>query len=128
MATPADLRYSPAHTWVRVEGDEATVGITDYAQEQLGDILYLQLPDTGEALIRDEPFGAVQSLKTTEDLIAPVDGDVVQANADARRSPKTINGSPYERGWLVRVRLTVPAQAGGLLDGPAYDALVASLG
>ena len=122
------LRFTKDHEWVRQEGDIAVVGITDYAQEQLGDIRYVQLPDTGEALTRDEPFGVVQSFKTTEDLIAPVDGEVVQANADANRNPKTVNGAPYGRGWLVRVRLTGPAQVAGLLDGPAYDAVVAASG
>ncbi|HKG24546.1 MAG TPA: glycine cleavage system protein GcvH [Thermomicrobiales bacterium] len=128
MATPADFRYSPAHAWVRVEGAEATVGITDYAQAQLGDLLYLDLPDAGEALARGEPFGVVQSFKTTADLIAPVDGEVVAANAEVLRGPKAVNGAPYGRGWLVRVRLADPAQAASLLDGPAYDAVVAAAG
>ena len=128
MTSPADLRYSPDHTWVRLEGAAATVGITDYAQEQLGDVLYLQLPAAGEAVTAGEPFGVVQSFKSTSDLIAPVGGVVLAANDAARRAPRTVNRAPYAEGWLVRLRVDGAAPGADLLDGEGYDALVAARG
>jgi glycine cleavage system H protein len=126
MATPQDRRYSAAHVWVRVEGDEATVGITDYAQDQLGDVVYLQLPEAGDALTRDQPFGLIESSKAAEDLVAPIDGEVVEANDEADGRPRLVNDSPYDRGWLIRVRFDDPEQIDGLMDGAAYDTLLGS--
>ena len=128
MATPEDLRYSPAHVWVSVDGDVATIGVTDYAQDQLGPVIYLQLPDVGDELTRDAPFGLIESSKATEDLVAPVDGEVVAANDEASSHPRLVNDSPYERGWLLQVRLADAGQTGGLVDSAAYDALVGSAG
>jgi len=123
---PTDLRYTNDHEWVRADGAEATIGITAYAASQLGDIVFVELPDVGRLLEQSAPFGVVESVKAVSDLFAPVGGEVVQANAALGQSPELVNGDPYDAGWMIRVRLTDPGQLDDLLDAVAYDALIAA--
>lgn len=123
---PTDLRYTNDHEWVRVEGDEATIGITAYAADQLGDIVYVELPDIGSSLEQFAAFGVVESVKAVSDLFAPVSGEVTATNAELTANPEHVNGDPYGDGWMLRVRLGDVAQVEGLLDAAAYDALIAA--
>jgi glycine cleavage system H protein len=117
---PADRRYSREHEWVRVEGDRATIGITDYAQNQLGDVVFLELPEVGRALKTGEVFGTVESVKAVSELYAPVSGEVVEVNAALARNPEKINGDPYGEGWMVTLRLHDVTAVASLLDADAY--------
>ena len=121
MASPADRRYTKTHEWVSLDGDVATIGITDFAQGELGDITYLELPEIGDAITHDQPFGIVESVKAANDVFSPVDGEVLERNEDAIAAPEAINESPYDRAWLVRVRVAQPDQMGDLMDAAAYD-------
>jgi glycine cleavage system H protein len=123
---PTDLHYTKDHEWIRVEGDGATLGITAYAADQLGDIVFVELPEPGRSLEQFATFGVVESVKAVSDLFAPVSGEVTEANGALGASPELVNSDPYGRGWMVRVKLTDPAQVDGLLDAEAYDALVAA--
>lgn len=123
---PTDLRYTKDHEWVRVEGDEATIGITTYAADQLGDIVFVELPDPGRTLDQFAAFGVVESVKAVSDLFAPVSGEVTEANPDLGANPERVNGDPYGGGWMIRLRLSDPAQVDALLDADAYDALIAA--
>ena len=122
---PGDLRYTKDHEWVRVEGDEAVVGITQYAADQLGDIVFVELPDLGRSLTQHATFGVVESVKAVSDLFAPVGGEVAAANGDLALTPEVVNSDPYGSGWMIRVTLADPAQVDGLLDAAAYEQLVA---
>jgi len=126
VSVPTDLRYTKDHEWVRVDGDEATVGITAYAADQLGDIVFVELPDAGRAVDQFAAFGVVESVKAVSDLFAPVSGEVLEGNAALAASPELVNSSPYEDGWMVRVRVSDAAQVDDLLDADAYDALIAA--
>ena len=126
MSVPTDLRYTKDHEWVRAEGDTATVGVTAYAADQLGDIVFVELPEAGRSLEQFAAFGVVESVKAVSDLFAPVSGEVVEANAALAASPELVNTSPYEDGWMVRVRVADPAQLDDLLDAEAYDTLIAA--
>ena len=122
---PPDLRYAKSHEWLRLEGDgTATIGITDYAQNSLGDITYVQVPKVGAVLRAGEPFGVVESVKAASDLYAPVAGTVVAVNAALEAAPETVNRAPYEGGWMIKVRPADPASAGALLDTAAYSQLL----
>jgi glycine cleavage system H protein len=121
---PTDLRYTKDHEWVRVEGEEATIGITAYAADQLGDIVFVELPDAGRALEQFAAFGVVESVKAVSDLFAPVSGEVTEANAELGRNPELVNNDPYGAGWMLRVRLGDATQVTDLLDAEAYDALI----
>ena len=123
---PSELRYTKDHEWVRVDGDVATVGITDYAASQLGDIVFVELPDAGRALDQFAPFGVVESVKAVSDLFAPLSGTVAESNAALTGSPELVNSDPYEGGWMIRLTLTAPAEVDELLDATAYDALIAA--
>ena len=122
---PGDLRYTKDHEWVRVEGDEAVVGITQYAADQLGDIVFVELPDLGRSLSQHATFGVVESVKAVSDLFAPVGGEVAATNGDLALTPEVVNTDPYGSGWMIRVTLADPAQVDGLLDAAAYEQLVA---
>jgi glycine cleavage system H protein len=122
---PSDLRYTKTHEWVRVEGDVATVGITDHAAAELGDIVFVELPEPGRVLEQAAPFGVVESVKAVSDLYAPVGGEVVEANAALAAQPELVNADPFGAGWMLRLRLADPGQLGALLDPAAYDALAA---
>jgi glycine cleavage system H protein len=121
---PTDLRYTKDHEWVRVEGEEATIGITAYAADQLGDIVFVELPDSGRALEQFAAFGVVESVKAVSDLFAPVSGEVTEANAELGRNPELVNNDPYGAGWMLRVKLGDATQVTDLLDAEAYDALI----
>jgi glycine cleavage system H protein len=123
---PTDLRYTKDHEWVRLEGDQATIGITAYAAEQLGDIVFVELPDAGRSLEQFAAFGVVESVKAVSDLFAPVSGEVVENNPELAAKPELVNSDPFDAGWMVRVRLADPAQLDELLDADAYDALIAA--
>jgi glycine cleavage system H protein len=122
---PKDLRYSKEHEWVRIEGDLATVGITDYAAEQLGDIVFVELPELGRTVAQFSAVGVIESVKAVSDLFAPVGGDVVEANAELASSPELLNADPYGKGWLLRIKLAAAGQVDALLDAAAYEALTA---
>ena len=123
---PTDLRYTKDHEWVRVDGEEATVGITEYAASQLGDIVFVELPDIGRSLGQFAAFGVVESVKAVSDLFAPVSGEVTATNDALAGSPEQVNADPYGEGWMIRLRLTEPGEVDGLLDPAAYDDLIAA--
>ena len=123
---PIDLRYTTDHEWVRVDGEEATVGITAYAADQLGDIVFVELPDVGRTVEPGAAFGVVESVKAVSDLFAPVGGAVVATNDALAGSPELVNSEPYGGGWMVRLRVADQGEVDGLLDPDAYDALVAA--
>ncbi len=122
---PADLRYTKEHEWVRVDGDVATIGITQHAADQLGDIVFVELPAVGRALEQFATFGVVESVKAVSDLFAPVGGEVLEANGALAAAPEVVNSDPYGAGWMLRIRLADAAQVDALLDPAAYEALVA---
>ncbi|HEY6570607.1 MAG TPA: glycine cleavage system protein GcvH [Candidatus Limnocylindrales bacterium] len=122
---PDDLRFTKEHEWVRVEGDEAIVGITQYAADQLGDIVFVELPAVGKVLEQYATFGVVESVKAVSDLFAPVAGEVVGVNDALADKPELVNGEPFGDGWMVRVRLADAAQVEGLLDAAGYERIVA---
>jgi glycine cleavage system H protein len=122
MNIPNDLRYSKTDEWVRVEGDIATIGITDYAQSELGDIVYLELPEPGRVLQVDEMFGTVESVKAVADLYAPVAGEVVEVNTAATQRAELLNEDPYGEGWLIKVQITDPSELDNLLTAEQYAA------
>lgn len=125
MSTPENLRFTKTHEWARVEDDVVTIGIADYAQQELGDITYLELPDVGSSISAGEPFGVVESVKAASDIYSPLDGEVLERNDDAVDAPEVINASPYGDAWLIKVRLTDPSQIESLMDAGAYDAFAA---
>ncbi|MEW6224021.1 MAG: glycine cleavage system protein GcvH [Chloroflexota bacterium] len=125
MMVPGDLRYTKEHEWVRVDGDEATVGITQYAADQLGDIVFVELPDAGRSIDQFATFGVVESVKAVSDLFAPVSGEVTGTNDALAGEPELVNTDPYGGGWMVKLRLTDAAQLDELLDPGAYEQLIA---
>lgn len=120
MAAPENRKYTKTHEWALVDGDVVTLGITDYAQQELGDITYLELPDEGQAVAAGEPFGVVESVKAASDIYSPLDGEVVERNEAAVEGPELLNSSPYEDAWLIKVRPTDPAQVEALMDPADY--------
>ncbi|MER3436282.1 MAG: glycine cleavage system protein H [Chloroflexota bacterium] len=125
MTSPKDLRYTKTHEWVRVEGDIATIGITDYAQNELGDITYLELPEVGSQVTQNEPLGVIESVKAASDVYAPVSGEVIERNEQAIESPDLVNRSPYDEAWLVKVRMSNPSELESLMNADEYDAFAA---
>ncbi len=121
MASPADRKYTKTHEWVLLNGDVATIGVTDFAQSELGDITYLELPEVGDAVALAQAFGVIESVKAASDVFSPIDGDVVERNEDLIASPETINQSPYDDAWLVRVRIGDTKQLETLMDAADYD-------
>ncbi len=122
---PSDLRYTKEHEWIRVEGDVATVGITDHAATLLGDIVFVELPEPGRTLEQFAAFGVVESVKAVSDLYAPIGGEVVEANTVLATQPELVNSEPYGAGWMLKVRLVDAGQVEALLDSAGYEALVA---
>jgi len=122
---PTDLHYTKDHEWVRVDGDEAVVGITDYATNQLGDIVFVELPDVGRTLSQAATFGVVESVKAVSDLFSPVSGEVTSGNDALAAAPELVNSDPYGDGWMIRLKLANPTEVDELLDAAAYDALIA---
>ncbi len=125
MNIPDDLMYTKEHEWVKVEGSTATIGVTEYAAEQLGDIVYAELPAENEAVTKDETFGALESVKAVSDCYSPVTGKVVEINDVLAENPETVNEDPYGDGWMVRIEMSDPSEAEGLMDHKAYAAFVA---
>jgi glycine cleavage system H protein len=123
---PGDLRYTKDHEWIRVEGDEALVGITQYAADQLGDIVFVELPDVGRSLDAHGTVGVVESVKAVSDLYAPIGGEIVATNDALTGKPELVNDDPYGEGWMLRIRLADAAEADGLLDADAYEQLIAA--
>ena len=124
MEFPTGLRYSQEHEWVAVDGDIATIGITDYAQEQLGDVVYVELPTVGKVLNKDDTFGVVESVKAVSDIYAPVSGTVTETNADLPNAPELVNADPYGEAWMIRVRLSNPQEVNEMMDAAAYQKFV----
>jgi glycine cleavage system H protein len=127
MTLPKDLLYSRTHEWVRLSGNEATIGITDFAQEQLGDIVFVELPGAGKQVGKDEQLGNIESVKAVSELFAPVAGEVVAANDALQDHPELVNHDPFGEGWLVRIKVA-PGAAEGLLDAAGYEKFVAEAG
>ena len=124
---PDDLRYHPEHDWVRVEGDEAVFGITWYAQDALGEVVYYDPPEIGTAVVKDDAYGELESVKAVSDIIAPASGEVLAVNDTMRDTPETVNNDPYGAGWLIRVRLTDPSELDSLMDVTTYRSYLAGL-
>jgi glycine cleavage system H protein len=123
MAYPTDVKYTKDHEWIRVTGDTAEIGITDYAQQQLGDVVFVELPDVGRTIGAGEPFGSIESVKAVSELFAPMSGEVTEVNPVLRDHPEAVNKDPHAT-WIARVRLSNPAEASALLDAEAYERLL----
>ena len=119
---PTTLKYTNDHEWVKVEGDEGSVGITDFAQQQLGDVVYVELPEVGTTLTKGQAFGTIESVKAVSELFAPLTGTVTAVNTELKDRPDAVNSAPHE-SWMIRLRIADPAEAGSLLDAAAYDAI-----
>ncbi|MBT2679014.1 glycine cleavage system protein GcvH [Mesobacillus sp. AQ2] len=124
MNTPKDLRYSAEHEWVKVEGEKVRVGITDFAQSELGDIVFVELPEVGDEITLDQPFGSVESVKTVSELYAPVSGKVVEINEELNDSPEFVNESPYEKAWMITVELTDSSEVEKLMTPEQYEEMI----
>jgi glycine cleavage system H protein len=122
---PEELKYHPEHDWARIEGDEATLGITWFAQDALGELVHFEAPEAGASMSKDQPYGEIESVKAVSDVIAPLSGDVLEVNQKAVDEPEVVNEDPYGDGWLVRIRMTEAAEVDALMDVEAYQAHVA---
>jgi glycine cleavage system H protein len=125
MDIPSELRYTKEHEWVRLRGDVATVGITDYAQGELGDIVFVELPQVGDSVTKDESFGTIEAVKAVSDLYAPLSGEVIEINEALDETPETINNSPYEDGWMIKINPSDPSETDDLLSADDYKKLIA---
>lgn len=123
MSTPDNLKYTKDHEWVSVDGNVATVGITDFAQRELGDIVYVDIPSEGEDLAQEETFGSVEAVKTVSDLFMPVSGKVIEVNGELEDAPESVNQDPYGKGWMVKIEMSAPEELDNLLDAAAYGEL-----
>ena len=124
MNIPANLKYTKDHEWVSVEGDVATIGITDFAQGELGDIVYVEIETVGETMDQEEVFGSVEAVKTVSDLFMPVSGEIIEFNEGLEKNPEAVNKDPYGDGWMIKVKLSNPSEVDSLLDAAGYQALV----
>jgi len=124
MNLPENLKYTKDHEWIRVEGDQATVGITDFAQGELGDIVFVEVETEGEALGQGDVFGTVEAVKTVSDLFMPVDGEVLEFNTELESSPEVVNEDPYEKGWMIKIKITDPSQLDELLEVKVYQEVI----
>jgi glycine cleavage system H protein len=124
MNFPAELKYTKDHEWIRVEGNEAYVGITDYAQSELGEIVFVDIAMGGESLQKEDVFGSIEAVKTVSDLFMPVSGDVLEVNANLEDQPELVNAEPYGRGWLIKIAITAPAELDELLSATDYQAAI----
>ena len=125
---PADLRYTKEHEWAKLEGDKARVGITAFAQEQLGDVVFVELPKVGAKVTAMKTLGVVESVKAVSDLFAPLSGEVVEANTELTKKPETVNSDPYGQGWMIVIKLANPKEMDGLMSAADYEKLVAAAG
>ena len=128
MAYPKNYRYTKEHEWINVEGGLATIGITDYAQHELGDVVFVELPKPGAKIEAGKSFGTVESVKAVSEIYAPVAGEVIEANGELQNTPEKINSDPHGTAWLIKVRLTNAAELSGLMDAAAYEAYIAAKG
>jgi glycine cleavage system H protein len=124
MNVPAELKYTKDHEWAKIEGDVAIVGITDYAQSELGDIMYVELPSVGTTVEAGKPFGTIEAVKAASDLYAPLSGEVIEVNDSLNDSPETVNNDPYGDGWMVKIKLSNPDEANELLTKEQYEELI----
>ena len=124
MNIPNELKYTAEHEWIRIEGDEAVIGVTDFAQGELGDVVFLEIETEGESLAKGEIFGTIEAVKTVSDLYMPLDGEVKEINPALEDKPELINSSPFDQGWMIRVKLSDPAQLDDLLSAAAYAELI----
>ena len=124
MNVPTNLKYTKDHEWLRVEGDVAVIGITDFAQQELGDIVYVEIETVGETLEKEEVFGSVEAVKTVSDLFMPLSGEVLELNENLDANPELVNTDPYNNGWMVKVKISDQSELDDLLDSDAYSALI----
>ena len=124
MPVPANLKYTETHEWIRLDGDVATIGITDHAQSELGDVVYVELPEPGRMLAKDEVFGTVESVKAVSDLYSPITGEVVDTNRALSDATETVNNDPFGEAWMIKVRVSSPAEISGLLEPADYEKIV----
>ena len=124
MIFPENLKYTKDHEWLRIEGDIAVVGVTDFAQSELGDIVFVEVETQGETLEQAEVFGTIEAVKTVSDLFLPVSGEVLEVNEKLEDEPELVNSSPYEEGWIIKVKIDDPSQLDGLLSAQAYQELI----
>jgi glycine cleavage system H protein len=124
MNIPADLKYTQDHEWIKIDGDIATIGITDFAQGELGDIVYVEIETEGEELDKEEVFGSVEAVKTVSDLFMPVSGEIAEFNEALEASPETVNEDPYGEGWMIKIKMSDTSELEGLMDADTYKAHV----
>lgn len=124
MSVPENLKYTAEHEWIRVEGDEVVIGVTEFAQGELGDVVFIEIETEGETLSIGETFGTIEAVKTVSDLYMPVDGEIVEVNPALEDSPELVNSEPFEGGWMIRVKISDPAQLDGLMTADQYSALI----
>lgn len=124
MSVPQNLKYTKEHEWILVAGDVATIGITDFAQGELGDIVYVEIETVGETIDKDEVFGSVEAVKTVSDLFMPVSGEILEFNEKLDGEPELVNSDPYGDGWMIKVKVSDPSEIDGLLDAASYSALI----
>jgi glycine cleavage system H protein len=125
MSVPSDLHYTADHEWVRLEGDIAVIGVTDYAQGELGDIVFVEVETEGETLDAEEVFGTIEAVKTVSDLILPISGEILEINEALEDDPSLINNDPFGAGWIIKVKVTNPSDIEGLMDATSYEASIA---
>jgi len=125
MGVPADLKYTKDHEWIKIEGDVATIGITDYAQGELGDIVYIEVDTEGDTLTKEETFGTVEAVKTVSDLFMPLSGEVIEVNEALEDAPETVNKDAFGDGWMVKIKMSDLSEVDALLDAATYDGLIA---
>ena len=123
MNFPENLKYTKEHEWVLIEGDVATVGVTEFAQSELGDIVFVEIETEGESLAKDEVFGTIEAVKTVSDLFMPLSGEVVEVNEGLQDAPESVNEAPYEGGWMIKIKMSDTSEADDLMDAEAYKAL-----
>ena len=121
MNIPQDLKYTPEHEWIRIEGDVATIGITDYAQGELGDIIFVEFPESGDSFETGDTIGTVEAVKTVADIFTPLSGEISEINTAIEDTPDLVNSDPYGEGWLVKIKLTAPEEIDVLLDAAGYE-------
>jgi len=124
MNFPDKIRYSEDHEWIRIDGSEAIIGITDFAQSELGDIVFVDIPEVGIELAKGEVFGSIEAVKTVSDLILPASGELLEVNKLLEDNPETINSDPYDKGWIIRIRLKDPKEVDSLMDAAQYQAFI----
>ena len=124
MNVPGNLKYTKDHEWISVDGDVATVGVTDFAQSELGDIVYVEIETEGETLDQEEVFGSVEAVKTVSDLFMPISGEIIEFNAGLESNPEAVNSDAYGEGWMIKIKITNPSELDKLLDAEAYKALI----